>query len=236
MIPWIAPGQPLPAVERALAQPNGLLAATRDLTTQRLLEAYPRGIFPWYGEGQPVLWWSPDPRMVLYLDEFRISRTLGKRLRRIARDGQWRVRIDTCFERVMRECAAPREGQDGTWITERIVDAYGGLHRRGCAHSFETWHGDRLIGGLYGVSLGRMFYGESMFARETDASKVALAALVHTLQRHDFRVIDCQQNTGHLASLGAREIDRRTFLHEIAELTRRPAPDWTSIDVDWSGL
>lgn len=219
-----------------MREPNGLLAAGRDLSAQRLIEAYTRGIFPWFSDGQPVLWWSPDPRMVLFVDEFKVSRSLAKTLRRLRTEGRWRVTKDQAFERVMRACAAPRPDQDGTWITDAIVHAYCALHAQGLAHSVEVWSDGDLIGGLYGVALGRMFYGESMFARETDASKVALAALVHTLQRHDFRVIDCQQNTGHLASLGAREIDRRTFLHEIAELTRRPAPDWTSIDVDWSGL
>lgn len=234
MLRWIAPGQPLPSPEFALDEPNGLLAAGRDLSAARLLEAYPKGIFPWYSDGQPVLWWSPDPRMVLYIDEFEPSRSLAKTLRKLRRgDLPWTVTLDTGFERVMRECAAPRPGQDGTWITERIIETYRALHARGHAHSIETWDGERLIGGLYGVSIGRMFYGESMFARMTDASKVAFAALVHLLRRLEFRVIDCQQNTGHLASLGAREIDRRTFLQQVSQACRLPAPDWSTARVEW---
>ena len=228
---WVEPGQPLPAPSRALAEPNGLLAAGRDLSAKRLLEAYRNGIFPWYSRGQPVLWWSPDPRMVLFLEEFRVTRSFAKTLRRLRREGRWRLTLDAAFARVMRECAAPRPDQDGTWITRAIREAYGELHARGCAHSVEVWEGEALVGGLYGVSIGRMFYGESMFARAADASKVALAALVATLREAGFRVIDCQQNTPHLASLGAREIDRSVFLQLVSELTEQPAPDWTAFRI-----
>jgi len=229
---WVEPDQPLPSPIHALRDPNGLLAAGRDLGAERLQEAYRKGIFPWYSRGQPVLWWSPDPRMVLFLDEFKVSRSLTKTLRRLRREAVWTVRLDTAFAAVMRECAAPRPDQDGTWITREILAAYTELHRRGLAHSVEVWRDDALVGGLYGVSLGRMFYGESMFARVPDASKVALAALVSLLRDAGFRVIDCQQNTRHLASLGAREIDRDQFLQSVSQLTAQPAPDWRSLRIE----
>jgi leucyl/phenylalanyl-tRNA--protein transferase len=215
-----------------MREPNGLLAAGRDLSAGRLLEAYAQGIFPWFSDGQPVLWWSPDPRMVLFIDEFKISRSLAKTLRRLRAEGRWRVTKDAAFERVMRECAAPRPDQDGTWITDGIVAAYCALHALGLAHSVEVWSDDALIGGLYGVGIGRMFYGESMFARATDASKVALSALVSMLREADFRVIDCQQNTRHLASLGAREIGRSEFLHLVSTLTALPPPDWRRLSIE----
>lgn len=226
---WIEPDEPLPPPALALDEPNGLLAAGRDLSPERLLEAYGQGIFPWYERGQPVLWWSPDPRMVLYLDEFRIKRSFAKTLRKLVRDGAWQVRLDTCFERVMRHCAEPRGGQAGTWITEEMIQAYLALHRIGHAHSVEVWDGDRLCGGLYGTSIGRMFFGESMFTRVPEASKCALAALVAALREAGFTMLDCQQNTRHLASVGAREISRATFLSSVATLSALPAPDWSSL-------
>ena len=229
---WVGLRDPLPDPVQALREPNGLLAAGADLSATRLLEAYRHGIFPWYTEGQPVLWWSPDPRMVLYLDEFKASRSLLQTVRRVRRNGRWRITLDACFERVMRECAMPREDQEGTWITPDIVAAYGELHRLGAAHSVEVWEGERLVGGLYGVSLGRMFFGESMFTRVPDASKVALAALVQLLRDSGFRVIDCQQDTRHLASLGARVIPRASFLQQVAELVRQPAPDWQALSIE----
>ena len=231
-LPWVGPKDRLPDPSCAWPDPNGLLAAGADLSAARLLEAYGQGIFPWYSEGQPVLWWSPDPRMVLYLDEFRVSRSLAQRVRGMRREGRWRVTLDACFERVMRECAMPRPQADGTWITREIAAAYGELHRIGAAHSVEVWDGERLGGGLYGVSIGRMFFGESMFTRVPDASKVALFALVQLLRRLGFRVIDCQQNTRHLASLGAREISRATFLQQVAELIRQPGPDWRASSIE----
>ena len=209
-----------------------MLAAGRDLTAGRLLEAYTQGIFPWFSNGQPVLWWSPDPRMVLFIDEFKVSRSLGKTLRRLRAEECWSVTKDLAFERVMRECAAPRPDQDGTWITDSIVAAYCALHAQGLAHSVEVWSDGALIGGLYGVAIGRMFYGESMFARATDASKVALACLVAMLRDADFRVIDCQQNTRHLASLGAREIGRDEFLRLVSALTALPPPDWRRLSIE----
>ena len=233
MLTWVEPGQPLPPASRALEDPNGLLAAGRDLSAHRLLEAYRGGIFPWYSDGQPVLWWSPDPRMVLFLDEFRLQRSLAKTLRRVRRERRWRISIDTDFEAVMRACAQPRPDQDGTWITPQVVAAYVGLHRKGHAHSVEIREDGELAGGLYGVSIGRMFFGESMFARRTDASKCALASLVWLLREHGFSVIDCQQATTHLASLGAREIARGAFLDRVTRLSSLPPPDWAAMRIDF---
>jgi leucyl/phenylalanyl-tRNA---protein transferase len=219
MIPWLNAGDPFPPADSALEDPNGLLAAGADLTPGRVIDAYRNGIFPWYSPGQPVLWWSPDPRMVLVPSEFRPSRSLGKRLRR--RD--YEIRVDHGFETVMHACAAPRDGEAGTWITEDMVTTYCQLHARGAAHCVETWIGGELAGGLYGVTLGRMFYGESMFTRTTDASKIAFAHLARQLDRWQFGLIDCQMTTRHLASLGAREIPRARFMRLLQELVNYPA-------------
>lgn len=222
MIPWLRAADPFPPLQRALAEPNGLLAAGGDLSLPRLLEAYRRGIFPWFSAGEPILWWSPDPRMVLFPAEFKVSRSLKKRLVR----ADYVVRADTAFSQVMEACAAPREGASGTWISSRMIAAYGALHEAGYAHSIETWmegeRGPELAGGLYGVAVGRAFYGESMFARQTDASKIALAHLVRFLASRGFGVVDCQMKTAHLASLGAREIPRREFSALLDRLTREP--------------
>jgi leucyl/phenylalanyl-tRNA--protein transferase len=227
MIPLLAPGAPFPAVTEALGQPyNGLLAATENIEVERLLAAYRSGVFPWYGEGEPVLWWSPDPRMVLHTAELKVSRSLRRRLRNALQDSSLSIRVDSAFMDVMHACAQPRRGQQGTWITDDILAAYGGLHQRGLAHSVEIWHDSSMIGGLYGVGLGRMFYGESMFARATDASKIALATLVQIVLEARVAVIDCQQNTEHLASLGAREIPRRVFCAHVAQVVEQPGPDW----------
>jgi leucyl/phenylalanyl-tRNA--protein transferase len=223
MIPLIRADIAFPPVEQALRSPNGLLAAGGDLSPARLLAAYRRGIFPWFSEGEPILWWSPDPRMVLFPEEFKISRSLRKTLR----NDQYEVRTDTAFEQVMRACAAPREGANGTWIHEEMVAAYCELHRLGYAHSVETWMDGELVGGLYGMALGRMFYGESMFSRRTDASKIAVAHLAAQLGKWNFGMIDCQMNTPHLSSLGAREIPRGEFvsqLQTLIELPGVPAP------------
>ena len=220
MIPWLHSGEPFPPVETALDDPNGLLAASEDLSWQRLLAAYSHGIFPWYSAGQPVLWWSPDPRMVLFTDEFKISRSLKKTL---ASD-RFEVRVDTAFVDVMRGCAGPRDGQDGTWITDAVRKGYRALFDRGFAHSVESWRDGVLVGGLYGVALGRMFFGESMFALEPDASKVALAHLVRQLRKWKFPMIDCQQETAHLASLGARPIPRPEFAASLLRLVHSPHP------------
>ena len=175
MIPWLSAGQPFPGVDTALRAPNGLLAASSELTVEQLIAAYRQGIFPWYAEGEPVLWWSPDPRMVLYCDEFRVSRSLGKALRRAATGSDIEVTVDRDFAGVMQACAAPRSAEVGTWITQQVKDTYGALHLRGLAHSVETRIDGRLVGGLYGVSLGRMFFGESMFAHAADADAVQTA-------------------------------------------------------------
>lgn len=233
MIPWLESGDPFPVLERALTDPDGLLAAGADLSPARLLAAYRGGIFPWYSAGQPVLWWSPDPRMVLFPAEFRMPRSLAKRLRR--RD--YEIRVDTAFETVMRACAAPRDDAAGTWITSDMIAAYCELHRLGHAHSVETWINGELAGGLYGIALGRAFYGESMFTRIADASKIALAHLVHRLEQRQFGIIDCQMNTAHLARFGAREIPRREFSQHLAELVNYPQTDdvWRFGDepLDW---
>ncbi len=230
MVPWLAPDDPFPPIERALGEGTGapgLLAASADLLPARLVDAYRRGIFPWYSDGQPVLWWSPDPRMILAPREFKVSPSLKKTLRRVLREPGWEVRVDHDFAGVMRACAqAPRRGQRGTWITTEIIDAYSSLHRAGSAHSIETWHDGQRVGGLYGVALGRMFFGESMFADVTDASKIALAALVAHLREHGLEMIDCQQNTSHLASLGGREIARNAFVAHVRRAVAEPPIPW----------
>jgi leucyl/phenylalanyl-tRNA--protein transferase len=225
VIPWIEAGDAFPPVSRAMREPNGLLAASRALSTKQLLAAYPRGIFPWYSEDEPVLWWSPDPRMVLFTAEFRPRRSLRQRLASARRTG-FAVALDRAFGQVMRECAAPRIGQLGTWITEEMQECYVQLHRSGVAHSIEFWRDEALLGGLYGVAIGRMFFGESMFSRATDASKVALAILVRLLQREEVPVIDCQQHTAHLEFLGARDISRTEFCRHVEEATRREPVPW----------
>jgi leucyl/phenylalanyl-tRNA--protein transferase len=214
MIPWLRKDDPFPPLETALDDPNGLLAASEDLSWQRLIAAYSHGIFPWYSDDQPVLWWSPDPRMVLFTDEFKVSRSFRKTIAA----APFEVRVDTAFDAVMRGCAEPREGQGGTWITDAVRNGYGELFDRGFAHSVESWRDGALVGGLYGVAIGRMFFGESMFALEANASKVALAALVRQLRKWEFPMIDCQQQTAHLASLGARPIPRDEFAAALSRL------------------
>jgi len=250
MIALLHNDTPFPPLARALRDPNGLLAAGASLTPARVLDAYRQGIFPWFNENDPILWWSPDPRMVLFPEEIKISHSLRKTLR----NNIFEIRADTAFEQVMRACAAPRsagtrlrhvtgeaadcgssreaalpapEGsatpcQGGTWIHEDMVAAYTALHRMGHAHSVEAWQDGELVGGLYGIAIGRMFYGESMFSRRSDASKVALAHLAAQLQRWEFKMIDCQMNTPHLASLGAREISRAEFVRRLQELIHYP--------------
>jgi leucyl/phenylalanyl-tRNA--protein transferase len=221
LIPWLGSGDPFPEVERALAEPNGLLAAGADLSLPRLLEAYRNGIFPWFAHGQPILWWSPDPRMVLFPAELKVSRSLARTMR----NTRFEVRADTAFDEVIEGCRQPRRGEYGTWITEEMAEAYGALHRAGFAHSVETWLDGELVGGLYGVALGRAFFGESMFTRVSDASKVALVALARQLEHWGFGVIDCQMNTAHLASFGAREISRTEFTRMLRELVHyAPVP------------
>ena len=239
MIAWLAhPNQPLPPTSQALgagSEAPGLLAAGGELTQRRLTEAYSQGVFPWYSAGQPVLWWSPDPRMVLPVAEFRLSRSLRKTVARFAASPQCELRIDSALRRVMQACAeTPREGQDGTWIVPQMIAAYCAWPK---AHSFETWIGGELVGGLYGVSLGRMFFGESMFSHRSDASKIALAALVCFCRVHGIDLIDCQQRTAHLASLGAREIPRPAFEALLTPRLRGPAVrEWTYDPAHWERL
>lgn len=229
MIPFLLAHDPFPPVDCALTDPNGLLAAGADLSPGRLLDAYTRGIFPWFGEDDPVLWWSPDPRMVLFCRELRVARSL----RRVQRSGRFRVTMDMAFGEVMAGCGAPRPGQEGTWITPEMVEAYSRLFALGYAHSVESWDGDTLAGGLYGVCIGRMFFGESMFARVTDASKVAFVTLVQQLERWEMPLIDCQMSTRHLASFGARDIPRREFTRALEGLVRQPAvPSPWRVDTD----
>ncbi|HEY4072222.1 MAG TPA: leucyl/phenylalanyl-tRNA--protein transferase [Herbaspirillum sp.] len=225
MITWLDFNTPFPDPATALTEKDGaagLLAAGGDLSPQRLLNAYRQGIFPWYSEGQPILWWSTNPRMVLKCADLKISNSLRKKLRRVEHsrsdpqgDRRWEIRFDSAFEEVMRACAAPRRNGPGTWISEDIVTGYCNLHRAGFAHSVEVWLDGDLVGGAYGVSIGHMFYGESMFAHVSDASKIALAYLVQFLQQHDVALIDCQQETTHLASLGAAPISRTDFLAHL---------------------
>ena len=215
MIPWLGEKIAFPPVTAALSDPPGLLAAGGDLSPQRLIAAYRRGIFPWYSPGDPILWWSPDPRMVLPPGELKISRSLARTLR----NADYEVRLDSACGEVIHACAtAPREGQHGTWITGEMQQAYLRLHELGYAHSVETWIDGRLTGGLYGVALGRAFFGESMFSCVRDASKIALAHLCAYLQQRDFGIIDCQMKTSHLASLGARQICRRDFVAALEAL------------------
>jgi leucyl/phenylalanyl-tRNA--protein transferase len=223
MIPWLEPGEPFPPVETALREPNGLLAAGADLSAPRLLDAYARGIFPWFNEDEPPLWWSPDPRMVVFASERRVTRSL----RRVIRSGRFRVTMDTAFADVVEGCAEPRLDQDGTWITPQIFKAYTTLAKLGYAHSVETWQDGALAGGLYGVAIGRMFFGESMFARRSDASKVAFVSMLAQLEAWGMPLVDCQVPTPHLASLGGREIPRSAFLEHVRLLVRQqpiPAP------------
>ena len=239
MIPWLrGPADPLPDAELALgtaSEAPGLVAAGGELGPARLTEAYAKGIFPWYSAGQPVLWWSPDPRMVLLPAEFRLARSLKKTIRGLLAAGSLEVRIDSAFRRVIQACAtAPREGQSGTWIVPEMIAAYTAWHDAGRVHSVETWIDEELAGGLYGVSLGRMFFGESMFARRTDASKIAMACLAAQLDRWGFPLIDCQLETAHLASLGAEPMPRRRFVAEIARLVDERPPAW-ELDADLAG-
>lgn len=239
-LPWLTIDTPFPPVEQALSDPDGLLAAGADLSLDRLAQAYSHGIFPWYAEGEPILWWNPDPRMVLVCNQFAPSHSLRKLLRRIARDEssllpRVQVRVDTAFDEVVIQCAAARGALPGTWITEAMQQAYRAWHRTGGAHSVETWIDGELAGGLYGISLGGMFFGESMYTRVTDASKIALAYLVEFLRRHGVAWIDCQQQTRHLASLGARPVPRHAFVRHVQQAATAPQPPWTPGRLDSDG-
>lgn len=210
---------PFPPVELALREPNGLLAIGGDLQPERLLNAYRNGIFPWYSEGQPILWWSPDPRSVLFPPELQVGRSLRKTIRQ----ARFTVTLDEAFDQVIQQCAAAcRPGQDGTWIVTGMMDAYRTLHALGHAHSVEAWQSGRLVGGLYGVAIGSVFFGESMFAAVSDASKVAFAHFVDTLQQWDYKLIDCQMETAHLNRFGARNIARGEFVQLLRRWCNRP--------------
>lgn len=207
-LPWLAPDDlEFPPPEQALDEPNGLLAAGGDLSPARLLAAYRQGIFPWYEEGQPILWWAPDPRIILIPEDIHVSRSLRKILRR----DEFEVSADRCFDQVMQACAGPRRDSDGTWITPEMAEAYNTLHQLGYAHSIEVWKNGRLVGGLYGVAIGRAFFGESMFSRASNASKVALVYLARQLSEWKFGLIDCQVETEHLRSMGATDVNRAVF-------------------------
>jgi len=244
-LPWLQPGDDFPPVEQAWGRDSeapGLLAAGGSLDVETLKRAYACGIFPWFSAGQPILWWSTEPRMVLETARdaaagFRLHRSLRKTLQRFINDPACEIRVNTAFDEVVTACAgSPRPGQDGTWITPAMRRAYADLHRAGHAHSIETWMDGELRGGLYCVSLGRAVYGESMFARATDASKIALSALVAFCRAHEIGLVDCQQNTVHLASLGGHEIPRAEFLRHLARARDLPAPRWQFDRLYWNEL
>lgn len=219
-IPWLdARDFRFPPLEQALEDPNGLIAVGGDLSPERLIAAYRQGIFPWYEEPQPILWWSPDPRAIIRPDRVHISRSLRKRLR----DNNYRISADTAFIEVLQGCAEITGKRPGTWITDSMAQAYCELHQRGVAHSIEVWQNQDLVGGLYGVALGRVFYGESMFSRVSDASKLALVALCRQLQQWGYGMIDCQVSNPHLLSMGAELLPRRQFAVELARLVDQPA-------------
>nr|WP_163502438.1 leucyl/phenylalanyl-tRNA--protein transferase [Halomonas socia] len=221
MLPWLPPTPiQFPPTDTALDDPDGLLAAGGALTPAWLLAAYRRGIFPWYSDDQPILWWSPDPRMVLFPEELKVRRSLAKRLR----NGGFSTSLDRAFAAVIETCAETRAAHEGTWITAEMHHAYLALHRLGHAHSVEVWREEELVGGLYGVAIGRMFFGESMFSRERDASKVALVALARHLEADGGGLIDCQMHTAHLASLGARDIARDSFLDYLEQYAQAAKP------------
>ncbi|WP_394756711.1 leucyl/phenylalanyl-tRNA--protein transferase [Rhodoferax sp.] len=229
-LPWLDPGQDFPPVSQAWDENSpapGLLAAGGVLEIETLRRAYSQGIFPWYSEGQPTLWWSPNPRMVLEVANFRLQPSFKKRIRQFCQRPDCEIRIDSAFEKVIQACASSeRVDQAGTWIVPDMIAAYGKLHRAGLAHSVETWINGELAGGLYCVALGQAVFGESMFSRVNDASKIALAALVGFCRHHGIGQIDCQQNTHHLASFGAGEIPRDLFLKRVAAALDQAGPDW----------
>ena len=236
-IPWLEAETPLPHPESAQKSGTtlaGLVAAGGGLSVARLCEAYQQGMFPWFSNGQPVLWWSPDPRMVLHTAEFKLHRSLRKTLQHFQNNPRCEIRFDSRFSDVIRHCAnSPRLGQPGTWIVAEMISAYEALHLAGLAHSIETWVDGELVGGLYCVAIGNTVFGESMFAHQTDASKIALAALVAFARAHHISWIDCQQNTKHLASLGAREILRSEFLQKIRQADHEAALTWRFDPAYW---
>lgn len=239
-LPWLEPGQAFPPVEQAWGSQDpapGLLAAGGVLDVPTLVLAYSQGIFPWYSKGQPILWWSTDPRMVLRTDAFRLHRSLRKSIQNLLRAGRLELRFDGDFERVIRMCAhTPRAGQQGTWIVPAMVEAYLRLHQAGLAHSVETWIDGELVGGLYAINLGVMVFGESMFSRESNASKIALAALVAFCRAQHIPLIDCQQDTPHLASLGGELMSRPAFFQHVRKAVQQTAPDWKFEPIYWQKI
>jgi len=236
-VTWLSPDDPpesFPPVSRALSEPDGLLAAGGDLGNERLLYAYRNGIFPWYEEGQPILWWSPDPRCVFLPGDFYVSR----RLRRDLRRGAAEVRINTVFSDVIRECAGPRRSEQGTWITAAMMEAYEDLHQNGWAHSIEVWQSGKLVGGLYGLVIGKAFFGESMFSRTSNASKIALLYVANRLNNGDIELLDCQVESAHLTNLGARVIPRSDFVHRLDSAcgTGQSRDNWPDVPVPSSEL
>lgn len=235
MIPWLNPHSlEFPDVSLALTEPDGLLAAGGDLSPSRILAAYQQGIFPWFSPGEPILWWSPNPRTVVIPEQFHLSRSMKKQLHK----NIFTVTFDQQFKQVMRECAAPRDKQDGTWISDDIIESYHTLHQAGFAHSVEVWQNNQLVGGLYGITLGRIFFGESMFSRVSNASKTGFAHLVFQLKCWDFELIDCQVESEHLLSLGAINMEREEFVSRVKELIRK-APNnhellhWDQVSPHW---
>lgn len=239
-LPWLEPEDSLPDPSTAWGADSpapGLLAAGGALDVVHLRAAYAQGTFPWFSSDQPILWWAPDPRMVLKVAEFRLHRSLRKTLQRFRASVACEIRIDSAFSEVIRACSStPRNGQNGTWIVPEMVLAYEALHAQGTAHSVETWVDGKLAGGLYCVAIGRAVFGESMFAHATDASKIALAALVCICRRNGIELIDCQQNTSHLASLGAREMPRTEFMQHVQSQSARPSIPWEFEPVYWNEL
>ena len=239
-LPWLEDGDAFPAVEQAWAahtEAPGLLAAGGGLSVANLITAYSNGIFPWYSEGQPTLWWSPDPRMVLQVSQFRLHRSLRRTIKAFQSEAGCQIRFDSAFDQVINNCAqTSRRGQSGTWILPEMVDAYLALHLHGYAHSVETWIDGKLVGGLYCVAIGQAVFGESMFSHQSNASKLALSALVSFCLRKGVHSIDCQQNTGHLASLGAREIPRSQFVACVREAMQRPPLQWEFDTLYWQHI
>jgi len=237
-IPWLTADTPLPppeSAQKAGSPVAGLVAAGGCLSIDRLCEAYKEGIFPWFSDGQPILWWSPDPRMVLCTADFKLHRSLRKTLQIFQKEPNCQLRIDSAFEQVIRHCAqSPRKGQAGTWILEEMIQAYIALHHAGFAHSVETWINGHLVGGLYCVSIGDTLFGESMFASQTDASKIALAGLVAFARSQNLTWIDCQQNTRHLASLGAKEMARSDFLKLVRQTPKQTCRSWRFEPSSWT--
>ncbi len=237
---WLEPGEDFPDVAfawNAHSDVPGLLCAGADLLPATLRAAYAQGIFPWFSDGQPILWWSPDPRMVLHVQDFRLHRSLRKTVRAFINTPGCEVRMDTAFSEVIQACAeSSRHGQSGTWIVEDMVSAYTRLHDQGFAHSVETWRDGVLVGGLYCIAIGQAVFGESMFMRQTDASKIALSALIAFCRHAGIQMVDCQQNTSHLASLGAREMPRADFVAHIRQAREVPAPSWKFSALYWREL